>query len=50
MTDCSIYDRVRFPIGIQTFFRRFSEMRMENYLYIDKAEYVYWMAHTSGKY
>lgn len=46
MTDCSIYDRVRFPISIQTF----SEMRMENYLYIDKTEYVYWMAHTSGKY
>ena len=46
MIDQSIYNRMRFPIGIQTF----SELRTENYLYIDKTEYVYRMTHTDGKY
>lgn len=32
-----------YPIGIQTF----SEIREENYLYIDKTEYVYQMTHSS---
>jgi len=35
-----------YPIGIQTF----SEIREENYLYIDKTEYVYRMTHFSSKY
>ncbi len=35
-----------YPIGIQTF----SEIRKEDKLYIDKTEYIYRMAHTSGKY
>ena len=34
-------DLQRYPIGIQTF----SEIRKSNYLYIDKTEYVYRMAH-----
>ena len=35
-----------YPIGIQTF----GEIRKQNYLYIDKTEYIYRMTHTSGKY
>ena len=35
-----------YPIGIQTFER----IRKEDLLYIDKTEYVYRMAHTSGTY
>ncbi len=35
-----------YPIGIQTFGR----IRKENKLYIDKTEYIYRMAHTSGTY
>lgn len=35
-----------YPIGIQTF----EEIRQNNYLYIDKTEYIYCMTHTSGKY
>ena len=35
-----------YPIGIQTF----SEIRKNDKLYIDKTEYIYHMAHTSGKY
>ena len=35
-----------YPIGIQTFER----IRREDKLYIDKTEYVYRMAHTSGTY
>ena len=35
-----------YPVGIQTF----SEIREENYLYIDKTEYVYHMTHSSPKY
>ena len=35
-----------YPIGMQTF----SEIREENFLYIDKTEYIYRMTHTSGKY
>ena len=36
----------RYPIGIQTF----SEIREEDYLYIDKTEYVYYLAHSAPKY
>ena len=35
-----------YPLGIQTFER----IRREDKLYIDKTEYVYRMAHTSGVY
>ena len=35
-----------YPIGIQTFER----IRKEDKLYIDKSEYIYRMAHTSGTY
>ena len=35
-----------YPVGIQTF----SDLREENYLYIDKTEYVYRMTHSSAKY
>ena len=35
-----------YPIGIQTF----SELRTKNYLYIDKTEYVYRLAHGAAKY
>ena len=35
-----------YPIGIQTFER----IRREDKLYIDKTEYIYRMAHTSGTY
>ncbi len=35
-----------YPIGIQTF----SEIRKDDLLYIDKTEYIYRMAHGSGKY
>ena len=36
----------RYPIGIQTF----SELINKQYLYIDKTEYVYRMAHGNSKY
>ena len=36
----------RYPIGIQTF----SELVNKHYLYIDKTEYVYRMAHGDSKY
>ena len=36
----------RCPVGIQTF----STIREENYLYIDKTEYVYRLAHADAKY
>ena len=36
----------KYPIGIQTF----SEVREKNYLYIDKTELVYRMAHSDSKY
>ena len=35
-----------YPLGIQTFER----IRREDKLYIDKTEYIYRMAHTSGVY
>ena len=35
-----------YPIGIQTF----ADIRNENYLYIDKTEYVYRMTHSGAKY
>ena len=35
-----------FPIGIQTF----ADIRNENYLYIDKTEYVYRMTHSGARY
>ena len=38
--------RKLYPIGIQTF----EEIHRLDYLYIDKTEYIYRMAHTSGKY
>ena len=36
----------KYPIGIQTF----SEIREKNYLYIDKTEWIYRMAHADSKY
>ena len=36
----------RYPIGIQTF----SEIVNNGYLYIDKSEYIYNLAHENGKY
>lgn len=36
----------RYPVGIQTF----SIIREENYLYIDKTEYVYRMTHSDSRY
>ncbi len=38
--------RKRYPIGIQTF----SEIREEDYFYIDKTEYIYHMTHSDAKY
>ena len=35
-----------YPIGMQTF----SEIREEDFLYVDKTESIYRMTHTSGKY
>ena len=35
-----------YPIGIQTF----EKIRVGNYLYIDKTEYVYRMAHSDSNY
>lgn len=35
-----------YPIGMQTF----SEIREEDFFYVDKTEYIYRMTHTSGKY
>ena len=35
-----------YPIGIQTF----SKIREGNYLYIDKTEYVYQIAHSESSY
>ena len=35
-----------YPVGIQTF----SDLREENYLYIDKTEHVYRMTHSASKY
>ena len=35
-----------YPIGMQTF----SVIREEDFLYVDKTEYIYRMTHTSGKY
>ena len=36
----------RYPIGIQTFFK----IREENYLYMDKTEYIYQMTHSASGY
>ena len=38
--------RKQYPIGIQTF----DEIIKNDYLYIDKTEYIYRMAHTNGKH
>ena len=38
--------RKKYPIGMQSF----STMRKENYLYIDKTEYIYRMTHSDSKY
>lgn len=35
-----------YPIGMQTF----SEIREEDFFYVDKTEFIYRMTHTSGKY
>ncbi len=35
-----------YPIGIQTF----GEVRKNDYLYVDKTEYIYRMTHSNGKY
>ena len=35
-----------YPIGLQTF----SEIRKDDYLYIDKTRFIYHMTHTNGKY
>ena len=35
-----------YPVGIQTF----ADIRNENYLYIDKTEYVYRMTHSGARY
>ena len=35
-----------YPIGIQTF----ENLRNENYLYVDKTEYIYRLTHSSAKY
>ena len=39
-------ERRKYPYGIQVF----SMIRRENYLYIDKTEYVYRMTHSDNKY
>ena len=36
----------RYPVGIQTF----EKIRTGNYLYVDKTEYVYRMAHSNSNY
>ena len=36
----------RYPIGIQTF----EKIREDNFLYVDKTEYIYRLAHTGGTY
>ena len=38
--------RKQYPLGIQTF----EEIRNGDYLYVDKTEYIYRMAHTNGKH
>ena len=35
-----------YPIGIQTF----EKIRVGNYMYIDKTEYVYRMVHSASNY
>ena len=39
-------ERRKYPYGIQFF----STIRRENYLYVDKTEYVYRMTHSDNKY
>ena len=39
-------ERRKYPYGIQVF----STIRRENYLYVDKTEYVYRMTHSDNKY
>ena len=39
-------ERRKYPYGIQVF----SMLRRENYVYIDKTEYVYRMTHSDNKY
>lgn len=36
----------RYPIGIQTF----KDIIEQNYIYVDKTEYIYRLSHTDGKY
>ena len=40
------FERRKYPYGIQVF----STIRRENYLYVDKTEYVYRMTHSDNKY
>ena len=40
------FERRKYPYGIQVF----STIRRENYLYVDKTEYVYRMTHADNKY
>ena len=44
--ETDMMQRRLYPIGIQTF----SKIREGNYLYIDKTEYVYRMAHSASNY
>ena len=44
--ETDMMQRRLYPIGIQTF----SEIRGKNYLYIDKTEYIYRMAHGASNY
>ena len=39
-------ERRKYPYGIQVF----SIIRKENYLYVDKTEYVYRMTHSDNRY
>ena len=38
--------RRRYPVGIQTF----KTIKRDGYIYIDKTEYIYRLAHENGKY
>ena len=40
------YTRRLYPIGIQTF----EKIRTRNYMYVDKTEYIYRMAHGASNY
>jgi hypothetical protein len=44
--ETDMMQRRLYPVGIQTF----SKIREDNYLYIDKTEYVYRMTHSASSY